>query len=376
MKRLDGFGRTGKHVQSSSLRLSLLCSCFSPAVYLLFLLTVTVLAAPAQNRELMVMGIHPHALVVLDTIKDEVVAEIPVHGRAPKEIECSRDGRYLYVTTEGRSQIEVVDFVNRKVDDVIRLAPPGYKFVIYGTALSRDGKVLYVHVKPVRLLADEYQAEAPQILAYDLTTHKSRKVAEVPEGVGALVALGDGKRLVGWGRDLYFVDIAQGKITERFPLETPVPDHGPLDSLPLFVQYDQTGIFSVPYYTTNPLNGKNLMGLVNVDVESGKTDLVDLGPAVPLFSAVVSPDRKRAYAVMNQLVEVDLENRRVTNVLDLDRTKYVTNISRDGRKLYVSGAGPFMDIYDTQTLKQIKKIELSGDGSVTSLRVVPQSTVP
>lgn len=333
------------------------------------------LSAQTTGPEYMVMGIHPHALIVLDTSRDEVVGEISLRGRAPKEIERSRDGRHLYVTTEGRSQIEIVDFVNRKAENVIQLAPPGYKFVIYGTALSTDDKVLYVHVKPVRLLADEYQAEPPQILAYDLSTGKSRKIAEVPEGVAALIALGDGKRLVGWGRDLYFIDIAQGRITERFPLQTPAPDHGPLNSLPLFTQYEQSGIFSLPYYATNPLNGKDVMGLVNIDVETGKTDLVELGPAVPLYSAVVSPDRKRAYAVMNQLVVVDLEGRRVTNVLGLDRTKYVTNISRDGRKLYVSGAAPFMDIYDTETLKQIKKIELSGDGSVTALRVVPHGAV-
>jgi DNA-binding beta-propeller fold protein YncE len=344
-----------------------------PAVFLLFLLALSIVAT-AQQRELMVMGIHPHALVVFDTSKDEVVAEIPVHGRAPKEIECSRDGKYLYVTTEGRSQIEVVDFANRKVEDVIRLAPDGYRFVIYGTALSRDGKVLYVHVKPVRLLADEYQVEAPRILAYDLTTHKSHKILDMPEGVASLIAVGDGKRLIAWGRDLYFVDIAQGRIVDTVPLETPGPSHGLLNSLPLFTQFEQSGIFSLPYYTANSLNGKDLMGLVNIDVETGKTNLVELGPAVPLFSSVVSPDRKRAYAVMNHLVVVDLEGRRVTNVIDLDRTKYVANISRDGRKLYVSGAGPFMDIYDTETLKQTKKIELSGDGSVTALRVVPHST--
>jgi DNA-binding beta-propeller fold protein YncE len=343
---------------------------------LLSLLAAATVQAQATHPEFLVMGIHPHALIVLDTSRDEVVAEIQTHGRSPKEIECSRDGKRLYVTTEGRSQIEIVDFVNRKVEDVIHLAPPGYKYVIYGTALSRDGKELYVHVKPVRELSDAYQAETPEILALDVTTHKIRKVAEVPEGVGALAALGDGKRLLAWGRDLYFVDIAQGKITDTYPLETPSPDHSPLDSLPLFVQYDQTSIFSVPYYTTSPANGSSVMGLVNVDVESGKVNLVELGPAVPLFSAVLSPDRKRAYAVMNHLVVVDLEKQRVTNVLNLDRTKYVVNISHDGRKLYVSGAGPFMDIYDTQSLKQIKKIELSGDGSVTSLRVVPHGAAP
>jgi hypothetical protein len=339
-------------------------------VLYIFLATVHV----AQS-EFMVMGIHPRQLIVLDTNRDEVIAEIQLHGRAPKEIECSNDGRYLYVTTEGRSQIEVVDFLNRKVEDVIHVAPPGYKVVIYGTALSRDEKVLYIHIKPVRLLPDEYQAESPKIISYEFSTHQSHTIAEVPEGIASLIALGDGKRLIAWGRDLYTIDIASGRIVDTFPLQRPSSAHGPLNSLPLFSQYEQSGIYSMPLYTTDPANGKDLMGLVNIDVETGKIDLLELGPAVPLFSAVVSPDRKRAYAVMNQLVTVDLNDRRVINVLDLDRTKYVTNISRDGRKLYVSGAGPFMDIYDTQSLKQIKKIELSGDGSVTALRVVPQSAV-
>jgi len=343
---------------------------------LLSLLTILPARAQAAQQEFMVMGIHPHALIVLDTSKDDVVAEIPLRGRAPKEIAGTRDGRHLYVTTEGRSQIEVVDFPSRKVEDVIDLAPPGYKFVIYGLTLSRDEKVLYAHVKPVRLLPDEYQAEPPEILAYDLSTHKSHKVAVVPEGVAALVALADGKRLLAWGRDLFFIDIAQGKITETFGLQTPSPDHGVLNTLPLFVQYDQANVFSVPYYTTNPLNGKDVMGLVDVDLETGLPSVIELGPAIPLYSTVLSPDRMRAYSVMNQLVAVDLEEKRVTNVVNLDRTKYVINISGDGRKLYVSGAGPFMDIYDAQTLKPIKKIELSGDGSVTSLRVLRQGTTP
>jgi len=344
------------------------------ALCLLSLLTFSPARVKAAQQEFMVMGIHPHALIVLDTSKDEVVAEIPLRGRAPKEIACTRDGRHLYVTTEGRSQIEVVDFANRKVEDVIHIAPPGYKFVIYGMTLSRDEKVLYIHVKPVRLLPDEYQAEPPEILAYDLSAHQSRKLLEVPEGVAALVALADGKRLLAWGRDLLFVDIAQGKITGTFGLQTPSPDHGVLNTLPLFVQYDQADVFSVPYYTTNPVNGKDVMGLVDADLETGLPSVIELGPAIPLYSTVLSPDRKRAYSVMNQLVAVDLEEKRVTNVVNLDRTKYVINISGDGRKLYVSGAGPFMDIYDAQTLKPIKKIELSGDGSVTSLRVLRQGT--
>jgi DNA-binding beta-propeller fold protein YncE len=340
------------------------------------IIAVHPLHSQISPRELMVMGIHPGGIVVLDAARDEVVTEIPLRGRAPKEIEFSRDGKRLYVTTQGRRSIEVVDLASRRVQEVIDLAPSGYKLVIYGIALSQDGGTLFAQVKPVQLLPDEFKVESPQIWAYDLTAHKSRKVAEVPEGVAAIIALGDGKRLIGWGRDLYFIDIASGRTLDTVPLFSSSTGHPPLDSLPLFTQYERSGIFSIPYYTSNPASSAVAMGLVNIDVQTGNVDFVDLGPAVPLFSAVVSPDRKHAFAVMNHLIAVDLEQRRVTKVIDLDRTKYVVNISQDGKKLYVSGAGPFMDVYDTQSLKLIKKLELSGDGSVTALRFLPANAMP
>ena len=113
------------------------------------------------------------------------------------------------------------------------------------------------------------------------------------------------------------------------------------------------------------------MGLVDLDVNSGKVDEVELGAPVPLYSAVVSPDRKHAYAVMNQLLAIDLESKRITKTVDLERTHYVANISRDGKRLFVSGASPFIHIYDTDTLQLIKTVELPGDPSVTSLRALP-----
>jgi DNA-binding beta-propeller fold protein YncE len=348
------------------------------AALLAVVLASAVVPVHSQNppRELMVMGVHPGAIVVLDAARDEVVTEIPLRGRAPKEIEFSRDGKRLYVTTQGRRSIEVVDLASRKVEQVIDLTPSGYNLVIYGIALSQDGSTLYAQVKPVQLLPDEFKVESPQIWAYNLSTHQSRKIADVPEGVASIIALGDGKRLVGWGRDLFFIDIASGRTIDTVPLFSPSTAHPPLDSLPLFTQYERSGIFSLPYYTTNPASNAAAMGLVNIDVQTGRVDFVDLGPAVPLFSSVVSPDRKHAFAVMNHLVAVDLEQRRVTKVVDLDRTKYVVNISQDGKKLYVSGAGPFMDVYDTQSLKLIKKLELSGDGSVTALRFLPANAMP
>ena len=86
---------------------------------------------------------------------------------------------------------------------------------------------------------------------------------------------------------------------------------------------------------------------------------------------VVSPDRKRAYAVMNQLIAVDLERKRIIKTVDLERTRYVANISRDGKRLFVSGAAPYIHVYDTDTLNLIKTIELAGDPALTGFRALP-----
>jgi len=326
----------------------------------------------AQESELYVLGVHPHGIVVFDGTRNEIVTEIQTRGRAPKELVPSRDGKFVYVTSDGRAKLEVVNLATRTVDKVFDLAPSGYRLTIFGVVLNRNGDRLYVHVKPVREMIDRYKVDPPQVWSVDVATGKTRKIAEVPQGVVALALTRDERQLLAWGRDLYYIDVAGGRITDTFRLMNPAnPGEGALNTLALFIQYERSGIFSIPYYTKDPITSKDLMGLVNLDVNTGHVDTVELGSPIPLYSAVVSPDRKRAYAVMNQLVEVDLEHRRILQTIDLERTRYVANISRDGKRLFVSGAAPFIHVYETDTLKLIKTVELPGDPAVTGFRALP-----
>lgn len=326
----------------------------------------------AQEPELYVVPIHPRSLLIFDGSRDEIVGEIQTRGRNPRELVSSPDGKWVYTITEGRTQVEAVSVTSRKVERVFNLVAQGRGLTIFGLAINRSGDRLYLHVKPVRQLADEYKVESPQIWSLDVQTGKTQKIAEVPQGVAALVVMGDG-RLAALGRDLYYIDIAQGRIVGTSPLmSSSQADQGPRDLLALFVQPERSGVFSVPYYTTDPITRRDLFGLADLDVETGRVDFVDLGrPPVALYSAVVSPDRKRAYAAMNQLISVDLEQRRLLKVVDLDHTIYVVNISRDGKKLYVSGAAPFIHVYDTGTLKLMKTLELAGDASIAFLALPP-----
>ena len=326
----------------------------------------------AQEPELYVLGVHPHGIVVFDGTRNEIAGLIQTRGRAPKEIVPSPDGRFLYVTSDGRSKLEVVNVQSRTVDKVFELAPEGHRLTIFGVVMNHKGDHLYVHVKPVRQLIDRYVVDAPQVWSVDPVTGKTQKIAEVPQGVAALAITRDERTLLAWGRDLYYIDLSQGRITDTYPLMNSVnPSEGALNTLALFIQFERSGIFSIPYYTKDPITAKDLMGLVDLDVETGHVDTVELGAPIPLYSAVVSPDRKRAYAVMNQLVAVDLEQKRVTKVVDLDRTRYVANISRDGKRVFVSGAAPFIHVYDAESLQLLKTVELPGDPAVTAFRALP-----
>jgi DNA-binding beta-propeller fold protein YncE len=322
----------------------------------------------AQEPELYIVPMHPRSLLIFDGGRDAIIGEIQTRGRNPRELVSSPDGKWVYATTESRTQIEAVNLQTRTVERVFNLAPPGYRLTIFGMTLSRKGDCLYLHVKPVRELQDEYKLDPPQIWSLDLHTGKTQKVAEVPQGVGALVVTGDG-RIVASGRDLYYIDVNQGRIVGTFPLATVhQPDQGPLDMLAFFAQPERSRILSVPYYTTDPITGRDMYGLGNLDEETGKLDLVDLGrPPIPLYSTVVSPDRKRAYGVLAQLVAVDLEKRKLLKVVDLGHTCYIVNISRDGKKLYVSGAAHFIHVYDAETLKLLKTLDLPGDASIAFL---------
>jgi hypothetical protein len=328
--------------------------------------------ASAQEPELYVLGVHPHGIVIFDGARNEIVGQIQTRGRAPKELIPSPDGKFVYVTSDGRAKLEVINLETRSVDRVLEITPPGYRLTIFGVVLNGKGDRLYVHVKPVRELIDRYIVDPPQIWSVDVATGKTQKIAEVPQGVAALVLTKDERQLIAWGRDLYYIDLATQRISATFPLMNPAsPTAGALNTLALFIQFERSGIFSIPYYTKDPITSKDLMGLVNLDVNNGQVNVVELGSPIPLYSAVVSPDRKRAYAVMNQLLAIDLEQKRIAQITDLERTRYVANISRDGKRLFVSGASPFIHVYDTATLQLVKTIELPGDPALTALRALP-----
>ena len=322
-------------------------------------------------RELVAIGTIGKTVVLERTDTDEVFAQIPMHGIAPREITPSADGRSLFVITEGRRFVEVIDVARKQVVDTIDLSSPGQTVKIFGLAVNREGNTIFVNVLCVDRARDSVHPQEPQIWALDVATHKVTKLLPVSMGVYLLISSpSDDRLLYAFGADLYVIDVQARQIVKTIPFQSnSVPGQGPL-SVSCYPQFLQTNLLSCPTQRTDPITKRAFVGLLNFDLANATWDQMDLGPAEMWDSAVVSPDRARAYAVWNSLFVVDLVQRKVTAIKDLSMTEGSVNISSDGGKLYLSDGNPSILIYDTTTLKLVKTIALPETTANCALRMI------
>ncbi|MGZ8432472.1 MAG: hypothetical protein ACXWWW_11040, partial [Candidatus Deferrimicrobiaceae bacterium] len=81
-------------------------------------------------------------------------------------------------------------------------------------------------------------------------------------------------------------------------------------------------------------------------------------------------DRKYYYTVLNTVEKRDFATNRVLKVAaDLDKSYYTIQVSSDGKKLYLGGGGDTILIYDSDTMKLVKRLDTPGDAVLTHFRV-------
>jgi DNA-binding beta-propeller fold protein YncE len=336
-----------------------------------FCLPNALLAAEPLPQEMVAIGTIGRNVVLERTDTDEVFAQIATHGIAPREIVPSADGRFLFAVTNGRSLVEVIDVAGKKVIDTINLSSPGQSVKLFGLAVDPQGDQIFVNVICIDRDRDSVRAEEPQIWAVDRTTHKVTKLLQSFLGVHLLIFSPTNARLLyAFGADIYVIDLDKRQIVKTIRFQSSqVPGAGSL-SVSCSPLFDQTNVVSCPTVRTDPITQKEFGGLLNFDLATGQWDQMDLGPAVMWDAAVVSPDLTRAYASWNQLYVVDLAQKRVMTVKKLAMTEGSVNLSRDGKKLYVSDGSPSILIFDANTLSLVKTIALPETTANCELRVI------
>lgn len=291
---------------------------------------------------------------VIDGDTDAIVADIPVKG-AVREVGVTPDRRFMYVAAN-RRHVHKVDLAANRIVGSIDLAGDGWERFMFGFVLAADGRSAYGALMSRRSERGEAVIGRPVIAQFDVDSGRILRSVEVPWGVAHLVSVRDGARLYAFGQSLYTIDTTGPDLA--VVATAPLAGRG-MNILPFWdYAFDNGGVASMNYYTDKH------MGLLLVDQKTGAIDDLPIaGDPAMAYSVVLSPDRRLAYAVMDDLTVIDLAKRTYLRSVPVAQgTNYGVNVSSDGRKVYVAGGGSTVTVYDAQTLAPLKVLQMASDG--------------
>jgi len=153
------------------------------------------------------------------------------------------------------------------------------------------------------------------------------------------------------------------EVIDKIVLSRPLhPGYGPFR--PSGLAEIEPGLFYGIYRTTDPFIEKSMLGVARLDLRTKEVESFELGPNLNVGTFALSPDGKRGYAGMRDMIVVDMEARRILNRkegFEQGRTNNALIVSADGTKLYVGGVGDTMHVYDAASLEHLKGIFVGGD---------------
>jgi DNA-binding beta-propeller fold protein YncE len=288
---------------------------------------------------------------VIDVATDELLPDITIKGWG-REAAFTADKNYFYVTAN-RHLIHKIDIRQMKVVKTLDTHYGGWQRFIYGFELAPDGTTAYIHFFSRKTDRGEAKVGPPTVAQIDLDSGKILRSIEVPMGVCYLQYIKDTKTIYAVGQDIYKIDVAsrEMKLTATYGMF----DRG-VNILPLFTYGSENGNAILPFWIGETA------GLLDIDTNNGTISESMLKNPMMVYGALYSPDKKKAYANMDELYVIDPATKTITNTVVIPQgSTFSLNTSADGKKIYTQG-GPTITIFDAETLKVIKVLQMSTDG--------------
>jgi hypothetical protein len=312
------------------------------------------------------MTVWPDRVRLLDEKTEEFLDDFQLRHGAVTSTTHTPDYERFFFVTDRMESVEVVEPAKRQVVDEFKLSRPERKVRLFGLAVHPDGNLLYLSARSVRMEADRFEAEEPEIVLYDLAAKTVKKSFSIPSPIGdrpTLCFSRDGRALYAFSRDVYELDPETLEIKDKIVLSEPLMSgYGPLEGLSLIEA--EADVYYGIYRSKEPFLEKNVVGLARVDLEARRVDRYDLDPDIKVRRLAISPDGKRGYAGLEDVVAIDMDSHQIVLTkknVEQGRINTSMVVSYDGSKLYVSGVGNTIDVYDTGTLEPIKKIFVGAD---------------
>lgn len=341
---------------------------------------------PAHAKDYLLTTCRPNLVVVADPDELKVVRSFTLPnsavGHSPGVIVPSKDGKIGYVLHNRWESVSGIDLDTGKELFRADFSHDNVRGkVLNGMDLSPDGKELAVYVSPMVTLPGEYQVQDNYIAIYDTAAGLSaqpKRILKAPRRITSLMWSTSGKTLYALGWDLYKIDPANGRITGQHPMRAwQRPDFGQVDILNMWAQFEQSNIFTVPYFIPHKdkKTGTETVkaGIWTLNLATDQVRFKEFEDAsVVLFSSATNPVRTdEVFTVYTTLTRTNVRTGEFKRI-DLDHTFYNVNLSSDGKEVFVGGAQGEIAAYDTETLTKRGSFFLPGkaDAVAGSMRVI------
>ncbi len=338
-------------------------------------------------------GAYPNSVLAFDEATGKVVERIKLDTGLPTGLRISQDRKTIFVTTNDKSGIEIIDVASRKVLKKFTLNTDTHHYRFSGGIPDPEGKFFYTVTTELIRQIDRYEVGKAMYTVIDLNDGKIVKRVEVPaEEDGATGGGGrgggfsispDGKFLYQFRDKVVILSTADFKVVDRIDLAKP-DDQGmeaigfgaPLESI------GEPGFHVSVFNSSDPVVHNRVFGFAKFDLAKRTVEYKPIGPAPQAMAGLqVSPDKKTAYTVVTQQTHgnkrcefwaFDLASNRITKTAEVAcRSRFSFGMSGDGKKLYIYGAGFEFDVYDAATLKFEKTWDTGNDITGGGLIVTP-----
>ena len=355
------------------------------------LVILAALCAAAQGGTIFLPG-YPDTILVIDEATRQIVGKIPSEIGIPTAIRESYDRKKIYVTSNDKSGIEVIDIATRKVLDHFVLNDGTHQYRINGIAPDPQDKLLYTVAREVVKQADRYAIGKFKYAVIDLAQRKIVRTADMaPEdqdgnnpypGSNPFQVSPDGKFLYQFRDQIKILDSGDFHVVDKIDLAKPdFPEMANVGIGAALGTLDEQGALVSLFNAEDSIVHRRSFGIARFDLNSREFKFTEIGP-VPagMMGMQVAPDRKTGYSVVSngehgnrrcEFWAFDLTaNRRTATAEFPCRPRFTFGISSDGRHLYLYGAGFEIEVWNAATLKLESTIDLHNDVTMGGIVVV------
>lgn len=337
---------------------------------------------PSGGQATMYVGTYDHAITIIDEATMTVSGRIEATAGIPRNLQLTRNRERLYSTSVDFEYVEIFDVASRQSIDVHSLSHDNSKVRIWQVAIHPREEYLILHTSTDTKQIDRFEIGPPVLQQYNLESREVTRDIPWPGDVerefSQMMFSPDGDLLYIMTEEVTILETENFEVVDTWEISRPMEDG--MGALNFGISpniYDEPGFFTGLFRTTDPINGRRLMGVARVDLPNKTVDYYTLGPSMDV-SFRLAPDRKKAYGLLQNIGHYefwtyDLEGRRVqSRQAFAGRPRMRVMPSSNGELLYVFNAGHTVDVYRTADYAYLHTLELDGD-TTTELIVIPAS---